>query len=192
MILGQRDSLIVVLVQILFFFLLLFFFFFFIFCVFVILKEKGGRVWVDVQKIFDFLFTSKFISFFVLKKEEQVYVCGDFSVLFACNIKDGVTLAICHTALLKMNWQNHNLNDILLGLVVVLVVMISFLVYVVIVAVVMGLPWGVRDMRNLLIVPILSIIVQVNLVVVVVVAVMSSQLRIVWLVIFVIVVLSFK
>ena len=172
--LGQHTSLIVVLVLFLYVFVFSWFW-----------KKKGGGCgwW---SKIFDSLFTSKFISFFVLKKEEQVYVCGDFSALFACNIKDGVTLAIWMTPFS----QQDDLNDILLGLVMVLIVLnwLDFY-FSVIVVVFMGFKWRVIDNgRTILLMSLLSIIVQVILVV----AVIDSRLRSVWLVIFVVVVLSFK
>ena len=168
-ILGQLDSLIVVLVQILFFFSS----FLFCFCVFIRFERRRGGCGL-MFKIFDFLsIQNSFLSFlFVLKKEEQVYVCGDFSAPFAWNFKDGVTYPVCYTALLSLNL---NLSNILLGLVVVLTVMKQFVCFLsVVVAVFVVFLQELQDIGE--VVTILSIIVQVNLVVV---AVMVSQLRIV-------------
>ena len=68
------------------------------------------------------------------------------------------------------------MNDILLGLVVVLFVLISLLFsFLVIVAVFMGFFWGEKDIRTILIMSILSIIVQVDVVAVVLIV---SRLRI--------------
>ena len=109
---------------------------------------SGSLFFSSSSSMLDESSCKSFFLFVCFQKEEQVCVCGDFSAPLAWKLKDGVTHAICRrtAVFLKIpsQWQNLNLNDILLGLVVVLIVLILFVLYVsVIVSVFMGLQWEV-------------------------------------------------